>query len=198
MEISPASPCSVPITADFYLALEFSIHLHSSPCMHGLGSNHGLTLLVIGSRIGSDWNSVPINANQPRQAIPAAVVARARAAGIEGPLLSRWRRLRLSNCQRRLIPYQSQWHCYRNTRRYWLSRAGVCSQALLICYNQRQLGRMGDASMSPPACLGSRLLASRSVSATLNSAVTIASLWPGEASRRLDFKSTIGGGPYAK
>jgi hypothetical protein len=69
----------------FYLALEFSIHLHSSPCMHGLRPNHGLTMHVIGARIGSDCNPVPINANQPWQAIPAAVGARERAAGIEGP-----------------------------------------------------------------------------------------------------------------
>jgi hypothetical protein len=88
----------------FYLALEFSIHLHSSPCMHGLASNRGPTLHVIGALIGSAWNSVPIIANQPCQAISAAVVARAGAAGIDGPLLLRWRRLRLSNCQRRLIP----------------------------------------------------------------------------------------------
>jgi hypothetical protein len=40
---------------------------------------------VIGARIGSDCNPVPINANQPWQAIPAAVGARERAAGIEGP-----------------------------------------------------------------------------------------------------------------
>jgi hypothetical protein len=53
--------------------------------MHGLRPNHGPTMDVIGARIGSDWNPVPINANQPWQAIPAAVGARARAAGIEGP-----------------------------------------------------------------------------------------------------------------
>jgi hypothetical protein len=68
----------------FYLALEFSIHLHSSPCMHGLWPYHGPTMHVIGARIGSAWNPVPINGNQPWQAIPAAVGARARTAGIEG------------------------------------------------------------------------------------------------------------------
>jgi hypothetical protein len=53
--------------------------------MRGLGSNHRRTLRVIGAQIGSDWNRVPIIANQPWQAIPAAVVARAGAAGIGGP-----------------------------------------------------------------------------------------------------------------
>jgi hypothetical protein len=42
--------------------------------MHGLRPNQGPTMHVIGARIGSDWNPVPINANQPWQAIPAAVV----------------------------------------------------------------------------------------------------------------------------
>jgi hypothetical protein len=80
-----AGPCSAPINPNFTLHSNFSIHLHSGPCMHELRPSHGPSLLVIGARIGSDWNSVPINANLPWQAIPAAVVARARAAGIEGP-----------------------------------------------------------------------------------------------------------------
>jgi hypothetical protein len=53
---------------------------------------------------------------------------------------------------------------------------------------------MGEASISPPACLSSRLIARRGVSTTANGAVTIASLEPGAASRRLDFGSTAGGG----
>jgi hypothetical protein len=53
--------------------------------MHGRRPNQGPNFHVIGYRIGSDWNSVPINANLPWQAIPAAVGARARATGIEGP-----------------------------------------------------------------------------------------------------------------
>jgi hypothetical protein len=77
----------------FYLALEFSINLHSSPSMKGLGPNHGATLHVIGALIGSDWNSISNIANHPWQAIPAAVVARARAAGIEAPLVPRWLQL---------------------------------------------------------------------------------------------------------
>jgi hypothetical protein len=46
--------------------------------MHVLRPNHGPTMHVIVARIGSDWNRVSINANQPWQAIPAAVGARAR------------------------------------------------------------------------------------------------------------------------
>jgi hypothetical protein len=53
---------------------------------------------------------------------------------------------------------------------------------------------MGDASISPPACLCSRLLATRGVSTTVDGAVTIASLEPGAASPRLHFESTTGGG----
>jgi hypothetical protein len=59
--IAHAARQSPPI---FLGALEFSIHLHSSPCMHGLGSNHGLTLLVIGARmapIGTRFQSMPIS-----------------------------------------------------------------------------------------------------------------------------------------
>jgi hypothetical protein len=69
-----------------------------SLCMHGLGSSHGTTLHAIGARIGFDWNSVPFIANRPWQSIAVAVVARARAAGSEGPKLSSWRRFRHSNC----------------------------------------------------------------------------------------------------
>jgi hypothetical protein len=57
--------------------------------MHGLRPNHGATLHVIGPRIGSDWNAVPIIANQPGQAIPAPVGDRARAAAIDGPVMPR-------------------------------------------------------------------------------------------------------------
>jgi hypothetical protein len=53
---------------------------------------------------------------------------------------------------------------------------------------------MGDASISPPACLSSRLLASRGFSTTVNGAVTTTSLEPGEASRRLDFEGITGSG----
>jgi hypothetical protein len=53
---------------------------------------------------------------------------------------------------------------------------------------------MGDASISPPACLSSRLRASRGISTTANGAVSSASVEPGTASRRLDFESTTGGG----
>jgi hypothetical protein len=65
---------------------------HSPPFMpmHAWASaQHGATLHVIGPLIGSDWTAVPIIANQPRQAIPAPVGARARAAGIDGPVMPR-------------------------------------------------------------------------------------------------------------
>jgi hypothetical protein len=70
-------------------------HSPSFKPMHAWTSaqSHGATLHVIGARIGSDSNSVPVIANQPWQAIPAAVGARARAAGIKGPMAPRQRRL---------------------------------------------------------------------------------------------------------
>jgi hypothetical protein len=53
---------------------------------------------------------------------------------------------------------------------------------------------MGDASISGPACLSSRLCASRGISTTANGAVSSPSVEPGTASRRLDFEGTTGGG----
>jgi hypothetical protein len=114
------------------LALEFSNHLHSSPCMHGLRPNHGRTLHMIGARIGSDWNSVPISANQPWQAIPAAVGARARAAGIEGPHAGDG------------LDIATASGAYSDSNASGMSLAGLGSQALFICYTYpRQRGRHG-------------------------------------------------------
>jgi hypothetical protein len=76
---APATRQSSPILLGTRIFHSF----HSRACMHG-SDNHGATLHVIGPRIGSDGNSFLIIANQPWKANPAAVGARARAAGIEG------------------------------------------------------------------------------------------------------------------
>jgi hypothetical protein len=100
--------------------------------MLGLRPNHGSTLHVIGARIGSDWNSVPIIAKQPWQAIPAAVGTRARAAGIEGPHVGDG------------FDLASASGAYSDSNASGMSLAGVGSQALFICYYyQRQRGRHG-------------------------------------------------------
>jgi hypothetical protein len=72
-----------------------------------------------------------------------------------------------------------------------MSRAGV---DFFVYTTNGSADAMGDASISRPACLSSRLRASRSISTTANGAVSCANVEPGTASRRLDFESTTGGG----